>query len=355
MTVLAPVAGGVVPYTITVETIAGAGGEFIFNWSDDSYALPLSIDAIVTFQLGSNKKETQPWARTEGEGLRAYMSTVGADWSQTGEKDFYVRVKATSGKMYDIIGILTVADTTGEVSEIEVKVVENITPSETKVSFDSASADAVEVTITAEGFTPDAYSAESDDESVAVVSVSGNKVTITPVADGDAVVTVTANGKTAEIKVHVGGVENLVGNITFNKLYLCKNGWGDYFNNVTDYSAVTDNFTLENNVATLKTENANSTYMAQLFLNTEADIEGGKEYTVSFKITGASGTCVFKAPDGGVIADENVTFTDGEVITRTGTAPATPDDKYTDLILFFDFGRTPNSTITISDIVITSN
>ena len=231
----------------------------------------------------------------------------------------------------------------------------NWASSETKVSFDSASADAIEVTITAEGFTPDAYSAESDDESVAVVSVSGNKVTITPVADGDAVVTVTANGKTAKIKVHVGGVENLVGNITFNKLYLCKNGWGDYFDNVTDYSAVTDNFTLENNVATLKTENANLTYMAQLFLNTEADIEGGKEYTVSFKITGASGTCVFKAPDGGVIADENVTFTDGEVITRTGTSPATPDDKYTDLILFFDFGRTPNSTITISDIVITSN
>ena len=355
ITVLAPVAGGVVPYTITVGKIAGAGGEFIFNWSDDSYALPLSTDAIVTFQLGSNKKETQPWAKTDGEGLRAYMSTVGADWSQPGEKDFYVRVKATSGKMYDITGILTVTGAAGEVSEIELKVVENITPSETKVSFDSASADAVEVTITAEGFTPDAYSAESDDESVAAVSVSGNKVTITPVADGDAVVTVTANGKTAEIKVHVGGVENLVGNITFNKLYLCKNGWGDYFDNVTDYSAVTDNFTLENNVATLKTENANLTYMAQLFLNTEADIEGGKEYTVSFKITGASGTCVFKAPDGGVIADENVTFTDGEVITRTGTSPATPDDKYTDLILFFDFGRTPNSTITISDIVITSN
>lgn len=209
ITVLAPVAGGVVPYTITVEKIAGAGGEFIFNWSDDSYALPLSTDAIVTFQLGSNKKETQPWAKVEGEGLRAYMSTVGADWSQPGEKDFYVRVKATSGKMYDITGILTVTGAAGEVSEIEVKVVENITLSETKVSFDNASADAVEVTITAEGFTPDAYTAESNDESVAAVSVSGNKVTITPVADGDAVVTVTANGKTAEIKVHVGEIVKL--------------------------------------------------------------------------------------------------------------------------------------------------
>lgn len=215
ITVLAP-SGEVVPYTATLYNTDNNGAWFrgTLTWDSDDYALTTgSKISNCSFDAPDGDVSNPSIENVNGNTATIFFPVKGAAFRGKTEGKLTFRLVAAV-KTVDVEIIYTDSDVTATgsttvVNEVTVTNVAVITPSETKVSFDSASADAVEVTMTSEGFTASSYSAISSNTEVATVSVSGNKVTITPVADGDAVVTVTADGKTAEIKVHVGAIPPL--------------------------------------------------------------------------------------------------------------------------------------------------
>lgn len=145
---------------------------------------------------------------------------------------------------------------------------------------------------------------------------------------------------------------NLVTTVGLDHVFLA-NGpeWNTILpDTTTTLEAAAAYLTLENNVATYKLPaNLSSQWQAQIKLTTDADIKKDEKWYFSFKLSGMNGNFTLKLNDNEILVPmfNNVAFTDGQVITCSGTSP----EDFENISLMFDFGTCPEGTVVISDIM----
>lgn len=156
---------------------------------------------------------------------------------------------------------------------------------------------------------------------------------------------------TASIEV-TAALTNLVTTVGLDHVFLA-NGpeWNTILpDTTTTLEAAAAYLTLENNVATYKLPaNLSSQWQAQIKLTTDADIKKDEKWYFSFKLSGMNGNFTLKLNDNEILVPmfNNVAFTDGQVITCSGTSP----EDFENISLMFDFGTCPEGTVVISDIM----
>lgn len=152
----------------------------------------------------------------------------------------------------------------------------------------------------------------------------------------------------ATVKV-TATVNNLVKEVSLKRAFL-QPGWAEVIlADVTTLEETKGLVTIENNVATFALPaGLNGQWQAQLLLGTDADVKTGDEWYFSCKLSGISGNYTLKLNDNEVLVPmmNTVAFTDGEVISCSGTSP----ENMENISLMFDFGNCPEGTLTISDI-----
>lgn len=153
---------------------------------------------------------------------------------------------------------------------------------------------------------------------------------------------------TASIEV-TAALTNLVTKVGLERVYLGP-GWNALLQDVTELAAAAEYLTIENNVATYKLPaGLGEQWQAQLKLSTDADIKKDEKWYFSFKLSGLNGNFTLKLNDNEILVPmfNKVAFTDGQVITCSGTSP----EDIENISLMFDFGTCPEGTVVISDIM----
>lgn len=203
-------------WTISVGSIQGAAGVWNFKWSDSTYELGADCLVIEKSKIDGANVQQINWNRANADGTSWDINMFpnnGAVWAGKSSVSFSFELNAKSGKVYTVTGTMDMDSKIAK--DVTVTLVKMISLSETKVDFNGTTAAAKKIEVSAVGFTLDSekLSATSDTKTVATVTVDAenSKVVITPVANGDAVITVSYNedgiaDKT--IKVHVGARKN---------------------------------------------------------------------------------------------------------------------------------------------------
>ncbi len=154
---------------------------------------------------------------------------------------------------------------------------------------------------------------------------------------------------TASIEV-TAALTNLVTTVGLERVFL-QPGWGEILlKDVTVLADAAEYLTIENNVATYKLPaGLGGQWQAQLKLSTDADIKKDEKWYFSFKLSGMNGNFTLKLNDNEILVPmfNNVAFTDGQVITCSGTSP----EDIENISLMFDFGTCPEGSVVISDIM----
>ncbi len=153
---------------------------------------------------------------------------------------------------------------------------------------------------------------------------------------------------TASIEV-TAALTNLVTTVGLERVYLGP-GWNALLQDVTELAAAAEYLTIENNVATYKLPaGLGEQWQAQLKLSTDADIKKDEKWYFSFKLSGLNGNFTLKLNDNEILVPmfNKVAFTDGQVITCSGTSP----EDIENISLMFDFGTCPEGSVVISDIM----
>ncbi|MDY4902565.1 MAG: hypothetical protein SO116_06805, partial [Treponema sp.] len=185
----------------------GEWGWCELTWTDANYAISaLSQISNCTMNGAAVQNVTAGSAITNG--YKFQFITNGVAWRGAPNNTLAFRVTTTSA-CYDITvkfddRDLTETGSTTEVKETTIEEVKQITASVSEISFETKTAQTFTVgSIGIADFNVGNVKVVSSNTDVATVAIENDTVTVTPVADGEATITVSHNDLTATVTVKV--------------------------------------------------------------------------------------------------------------------------------------------------------
>ena len=200
------------PFTVALSNEGGAWMKIDVYYNDAAYAINADNAKIsdVKLSVDGSALSNVSWVASLTNGVRWARDFPSANLTNSGvTQDLTFTVEIATGEKYSFKVNFTGANNTEmTVNSTEYSLLKDIALSSTSETLENVN-DTVDITVSGVGLTLDnsKISASSSAEGVATVALSGNTLTVTAVAEGDAVITVSyADEDVADktVKIHVG-------------------------------------------------------------------------------------------------------------------------------------------------------
>lgn len=205
---LADAAENSIPYVVSLENESGAWMKITLTWGNATdYEIDTTVDAISDVKLSVDGVENGGvnWAQPRENGVCFAKSFGSANLTNPSVNQVLTfRITVKNGNKYDFTVELTGGNITMTVDSCEIKAVSEITLSESKLVFEAKENQTVNVdAIGISGFNKADVKVESSDEAIAKITYENGVITVIPVEDGNAVISVSYGEYKTEFPVVV--------------------------------------------------------------------------------------------------------------------------------------------------------